>query len=185
MAFSINEFKAGMKYGGARPHLFEVQIALPPALIAVSQALFSRDIPVKAVATAVPASQVDPIPAAYQGRVVNFSGNRTYSPWTVEVYNDEDFNVYDGFVGWLSALNDPLDNVRNSGFNSRPSLYKSQCSIIQRGQDQSIIKSWTVQGIFPVLVSEIQLSWEAMNQIERFQVTFAVDNVLPSITTRA
>lgn len=184
MTFKIDEFTETMRYGGARPHLFQVEMSLPISLINASGSTFSRDVPVKATATQIPASTVDAIPVFFQGRSVNFSGNRTYSPWTIEVINDEDFAVYDAFIAWLSALNEPVDNVRNSGFTSRPSQYKSQAQIHQYGQDESLIKTWTCLGIFPTNVSEITLGWEASNQIERFQVTFAVDSVVPQGTVR-
>lgn len=184
MAFKIDEFTESMRFGGARPHLFQVEMALPISLISVSQATLIREIPVKATATQIPASTVDAIPVFYQGRAVNFSGNRTYSPWTIEVINDEDFGVYDAFISWLSALNEPVDNVRNSGLTSRPEQYKSQATILQYGQDETVIKSWKCLGLFPVNVSEITLGWQDTNQIERFQVTFAVDSVVPGSTNR-
>jgi hypothetical protein len=181
MSFSISDFTASMKFGGARPHLFQVEMALPVALLSISQVAFTRDLPVKATTTQIPASTVEPIPVAYQGRFVNFSGNRTYQPWTVEILNDEDFGVYDAFTSWLAALNDPILNVRMPALSSEPSTYKSMATIMQYGQDGGIapIKTWEVLGIFPINVSEIQLAWEQTNQIERFAVTFAVDAVVP------
>lgn len=184
MTFKIDEFTETMRYGGARPHLFQVEMVLPISLNNAASASFSRDIPVKATATQIPASTVDAIPVFYQGRAVNFSGNRTYAPWTIEVLNDEDFGIYDSFISWLSALNEPIDNVRNSGLSSRPEQYKSQALILQYGQDETLIKSWRCLGIFPVNVSEITLGWQDTNQIERFQVTFAVDSVVPQSTVR-
>jgi hypothetical protein len=184
--FNIDSFRETMRYGGARPHLFEVSVTLPPSLLLVNAVGgFASDILVKASATSVPASRVSEIPVAFQGRFVNFSGNRTYDPWTIEVYNDEDFNVYDAFISWLAALNSPLGNKRDNGFNSSPTGYKSIANVYQFGQDESLLKTWVVDGIFPIMVSEISLGWEQMNQIERFQVTFAVDAVVPSPTVRA
>jgi hypothetical protein len=184
MTFKIDEFTETMRYGGARPHLFQVEMSLPISMINANGSTFSRDVPVKATATQIPASTVDAIPVFFQGRAVNFSGSRTYAPWSIEIINDEDFAVYDAFIAWLSALNEPTDNVRNSGFTSRPSQYKSQALIHQYGQDEALIKSWKCVGIFPTNVSEITLGWEASNQIERFQVTFAVDSVVPEGTVR-
>jgi hypothetical protein len=184
MTFKIDQFTETMRFGGARPHLFQVEMSLPPALTSFPGAVFSADIVVKASATQIPASTVDAIPVFYQGRAVNFSGNRTYAPWAIEVINDEDFGVYDAFISWLSALNEPIDNVRNSGFSSRPEAYKSQATIQQFGQDEARIKTWKCTGLFPVNVSEITLGWQDTNQIERFQVTFAVDAVIPQATFR-
>lgn len=184
MAFKISDFTENMQYGGARPHLFDVGMSLPPALISNFASSFEKDLPIKATATQIPASTVEAIPVFYQGRMVNFSGNRVYAPWTIEVINDEDFGVYDAYVAWLSALNDPELNARGSGFDSSPAKYKGQASIFQYGQDQTLIKRWTCQGLFPTNVSEITLAWQDTNQIQRFQVTFAVDAVIPDVTTR-
>lgn len=184
MALKITDFTETMRFGGARPHLFNVEMSLPVALTSTSIGTFERDLPVKATATQIPASTVEAIPVFFQGRPVNFSGNRTYAPWTIEVLNDEDFGIYDAFMSWKNALNEPIDNARNSGLSSRPEQYKSQAFINQLGQDDSLIKSWTVIGLFPTNVSEIQLAWEQTNQVERFQVTFAVDAVLQNPTVR-
>lgn len=185
MVFKIDEFTETMRFGGARPHLFQVAISLPGALNGQGAAgNLAQEMIVKASATQIPASTVDAIPVFYQGRAVNFSGNRTYAPWTVEVINDEDFLVYDAFVSWLSALNEPEENNRNSGLSSRPERYKSVAEISQYGQDESLIKIWKCKGLFPTNVSEISLAWQDVNQIERFQVTFAVDSVVPFNTIR-
>jgi hypothetical protein len=179
MAFRIDEFTETMRYGGARPHLFRVEMVLPIGLLSLAGITLARELPVKATATQIPASTVDAIPVFYQGRAVNFSGNRSYAPWAIEVINDEDFRVYDAFISWLSALNEPIGNVRNSGLSSRPELYKSTATVIQYGQDEAVIKAWQVVGLFPTNVSEMTLGWQDVNQIERFQVSFAVDSVLP------
>lgn len=186
MVFKIDEFTETMRYGGARPHLFQVEVRLPVALNGAPGAgpALANEMIVKATATQIPASTVDAIPVFYQGRAVNFSGNRTYAPWTVEIINDEDFLVYDSFIGWLSALNDPINNNRNGGLSGRPNEYKSNATIRQFGQDESQVKTWLCDGIFPTNVSEISLAWQDVNQIERFQVTFAVDTVVPSGTIR-
>lgn len=185
--FKISEFTENMKYGGARPHLFQVELTVPLALVVTtgSGAALPKDLRVKATATQVPASSVDAIPVYYQGRAVNFSGARSYAPWTIEVINDEDFRIYDTFVSWLASLNDPLENKRMNGLSSAPANYKSVANILQYGQDEALIKQWRVNGIFPTNVSEISLGWQDVNQIERFQVTFAVDSVVPSVTSRA
>lgn len=185
MPFNINNFTETMRFGGTRPHLFEVRLVLPPNLLTQGKGAFLKDFPLKATATQIPSSTVEAIPVFYQGRAVNFSGNRSYAPWTVQIINDEDFSIYDSFIGWLSALNDPIENVRNNGFTSRPDQYKSQATIIQYGQDETVIKSWECRGIFPINVTEITLAWQETNQIQQFQVTFAVDAVVPSLTTRS
>lgn len=186
MVFKIDEFTETMRYGGARPHLFQVELSLPISLNSAlgAGADLPKELTVKATATQVPASTVEAIPVFYQGRAVNFSGNRVFAPWAIEVINDEDFKVYDSFISWLSALNEPTDNNRNSGLTSRPNEYKSRAIISQYGQDEALIKAWTVNGIFPTNVSEIALGWQDVNQIERFQVTFAVDSVDPKTTAR-
>lgn len=186
MVFKIDEFTETMKYGGARPHLFQVQITLPVYLNPVATGgNFYNDFLVKATATSVPASVVSAIPVYYQGRAVNFSGNRSYAEWMVEVINDEDFNIYDAFIRWLAALNEPVDNVRGFGITSEPATYKSTATILQYGQDQALIKSWQCKGIFPTGVSEISLGWQNTNQIETFRVSFALDTVVPLPTLRS
>lgn len=162
--FGINEFKSKFVGGGARPSLFQVQITNPITGIA------DLSLPFNVYATTIPESTTQPFDLYYFGRQVKYSGNRVFADWTVEIYNDETFDIRSAMETWMNAMNSHVGNRR-----VYPKQYKAQAQVFQYAQDESsILKEYTFEGLFPVQISPIQLSWESDN-IERFSVTFAYD----------
>lgn len=162
--FGINEFKSRFVGGGARPSLFQIHITNPIT------GLGDLSTPLNAYSTSIPEETVPNFNLYYFGREIKYSGNRTFSDWTVEFYNDETFDVRNAMEMWMNAINGHESNRR-----SYPQQYKAQAQVFQYAQDGNrILKEYTFEGLFPINVSPIQLSWESDN-IERFSVTFAYD----------
>ena len=64
---TISDFKSRLIGGGARPNLFEVELAFPDAVAVDSEVLAKARILVKAAA--LPASTVAPIEIPFRGRI--------------------------------------------------------------------------------------------------------------------
>lgn len=168
MAFAISDIQSQLQHGGARPSLFQVNIFNPlDGRGQVKQ-------PFMIMAASIPDSTVGAIPVPYFGRSINVAGVRQYQPWQVEVINDEDFLVRAGFESWVAQINTPVTNIRATG-TSAPAAYKSRGQVLQYSQTGQVIKTYNFEGLFPIQVGQIQLSWQAGNQIEIFPVTFALD----------
>ena len=163
MALSINDFKSQLVSGGARPSLFQVQITNPITSVADFKTSFM------VYSAAIPESSQSPYEVHYLGRSFKFAGNRTFSDWTVEIYNDEDFSVRNSMESWMNAMNGHTTNQRVG-----PKVYKSQAQVIQLSQAGEPIREYTFEGLFPSNISPIQLSMDA-DGIERFSVTFQYD----------
>ena len=91
MTFSVNDFKSnGLKFGGARPNLFEVHLTFP----------FNTTIDGKYVAKSsfLPASITNSLNINYLGRSFKFAGERTFPQWTVTFINDEDFQLRNAYL---------------------------------------------------------------------------------------
>lgn len=164
MAFNINEFKAQLVGGGARPTLFQVQITNP---ITASADL---KLPFMVKSAALPASNLGSYQVPYFGRQVKYGGDRTFEPWTVTVINDEDFLIRNAMESWSNAINSHDSNSR-----SLPQQYKSNAIITQFGKNGSALRTYVFEGIYPENVDSIPMSWEATDQIEEFTVTFQYD----------
>ena len=168
MAFAISDIQSQLQYGGARPSLFQVNILNPlDGRGQIKQ-------PFMIMAASIPDSTVGAIPVPYFGRTINVAGVRQYQQWQVEVINDEDFLVRAGFEAWVGKINTPVTNIRATG-TSAPAAYKSRGQVLQYSQVGQVIKTYHFEGLFPVQVGGIQLSWQAGNQIETFPVTFVLD----------
>lgn len=164
MSFSINEFRSQLTGGGARPSLFRVQITNPITAIADFKATFMIK------AASLPAFVTGQYEVPYMGRKVKYGGDRTFEDWTVTVINDEDFLVRNAMEAWNNAINSSVSNTR-----ALPQNYKSVAQITQLGKDETPLAVYTFDGIFPTNISAIDLSWETVDTIEEFQVTFAYD----------
>jgi hypothetical protein len=109
-------------------------------------------------------------------------GDRTFENWSVQVYNDENTKIRDAFETWSSLLNSMQGNYSSQ---ARPLELKGSADIKQytkTGDRSKPINQYRINGMFPVNVSEMELSWEAQGQIQLFSVSFAYDDfeVTPS-----
>ena len=168
MAFDINEMKAQLTGGGARPSLFQVRI------LNAGDGSADLKLPFMVKTAQLPASNLSVINVPYFGRQIKEVGTRTFEPWSITVINDEDFLVRDAMVNWSRRINAHRRNTRGFG-SSAPAEYKSRAEVVQYGQDGAIIKTYQFEGLFPTQVGAIELSWENGDAIEEFQVTFEYD----------
>lgn len=161
----ISEFKAQMRAGGARSNSFKCIIAPPQGLVRGAAAAGSK-IEFMAKAASLPESQVAPIEVMYRGRPVNFAGERTFSPWNITLYNDNDFIVRDAFENWVNEISrsDSTNGVLN------PADYQVDMEVYQLDRNDNELKKYIFRDAFPVNVSDIQLSWDANNQIQEYNV---------------
>jgi len=164
MAFNINEFKSQLVGGGARPTLFQVQITNPIAPVA------DIKVPFMVKTAGIPASNLGFYTVPYFGREIKYAGDRTFEDWTVTVINDEDFAIRNALESWSNAINSHDSNLR-----SLPQSYKSTGVVTQFSKNGAALRSYIFEGIYPVSIEGIPLSWEAVNSIEEFTVTFQYD----------
>ena len=91
MAFNVAEFRANMVGDGARPNLFQVSLTFPT--IASNGSAASQKTTFMAKAAQLPGSTIGQVPVYYFGREMKFAGNRTFTDWTLQIINDEDFVI--------------------------------------------------------------------------------------------
>jgi hypothetical protein len=168
MSFDVNDIRAQLAFGGARPNLFQVQFNNP------GNSAGDLKVPFMVQASEIPAASIGEVPVPYFGRIVNVAGNRTYAPWTVTVMNDEDFLVRNALEEWSNKINAFRRNVGGFG-SASPSRYKAQARVTQFGKEGNALRTYLFDGIFPTDISGIGLNWADNNQIEQFQVTFVYD----------
>lgn len=168
MAFNINLFQGAMKLGGARPSLFQVNITNP------ADGAGDITTPFMVRTAQIPASTITPIPVSYFGRPVNFAGNRTFEPWTVTILNDEDFTIRNAMETWSNSINSLQGNLRTLGAAS-PVLYKANAQVTQFSKTGVPIRVYNFVGLFPNIISAIELDWANPDAVQEYQVTFVYD----------
>jgi hypothetical protein len=168
MAFNIQEIRSQLVLGGARNSLFQVQIANP------ANGAGDIKVPFMVKAAQLPASNLGTITVPYFGRQIKIAGDREFAPWTVTVINDEDFLIRNAMEQWMNSINSHAGNIREFG-SASPLLYKSNAQITQFSKTGVPVREYTFNGMFPIEVSAIEMSWESQNAIEEFTVTFEYD----------
>ena len=168
MAFNINLFAGALKFGGARPSLFQVNITNP------ANAAADIQVPLLVRAAQIPAATLGINDVPYFGRQLRIAGNRTFADWTVTIINDEDFLVRDGMERWSNAINGLESNLRSPGL-ATTAQYKTNATVTQFGKIGNPIGTYNFVGIYPVEVAAFDVDWGTNDQIEEFGVTFAYD----------
>lgn len=180
MAFNINDIRAQLTLGGARPALFQVIISNPVNPVA------DIKVPFLCKVAQLPASTLGLIEVPYFGRRLKMAGDRRFDPWTVTIINDEDFAVRNAMEQWNNYINLYQQNVTALG-SGAPNLYKSQATVTQYSKAGEVLRTYQFNGIYPESISPIDLNWAAQDEIEDFQVTFQYDTfeILNGVTGNA
>ena len=169
MAFNINEIRANLKQGGARNTLFQVQINNPVAGVA------DLKMPFLIQAASLPEWTLGVIQVPYMGRVIHVPGDRQFSPWTVEVINDEDFAIRDALETWNNKIQTLEGNIRDLP-SSEASYYTTTATVSQLAKTGQVLRQYEFANLWPMQLGGIELSWAAQDQIEVFPATFVYDS---------
>ena len=165
---TISDFKSRLAGGGARPNLFEVELAFPSAVGIDGEVLAKSRFLVKAAA--LPASTVAPIEVPFRGRILKIAGDRTFETWTITVINDTDFSIRSSFEKWMNVINKMEDA---SGLQA-PDTYQKDAVVHQLDRDGSILRSYKMWDIWPTNISTIDLNYETVDTVEDFTVEMQV-----------
>ena len=183
---SLSQFKSKLAGGGARANLFEVSIPSFPS--AIDEAWGSGDGQENGIfkflckATNLPASTVQPVDVPFRGRILKVAGDRTIGDWNITIINDEDFRLRTAFERWANVMS-KLDDATGV---TNPTSYMADAYVQQlgrgkeafaetnNGNDSSVLRTYKFYDIFPTEISTIELSYDQANQVEQFDVTFAV-----------
>jgi hypothetical protein len=169
MAFNVAEFRSNMIGDGARPNLFQVTLTFPT--IATNGTVAGQKATFMAKSAQLPGSTVGIVPVYYFGRELKFAGNRTFTDWTLNIINDEDFTIRNSLESWMNSINSHATNVRNAGA-STPTSYTVDAEVTQYGKTGDALKTYKFVGMFPVDVAPIDLDWGSNDTIEEYSVTF-------------
>lgn len=173
---NISDFKAQLIQGGARANQFLVQLTFPA--VVPGGPLLSYRGQFLCKAASLPAATIDDTPINYRGRVVHFAGERTFDPWTVSIYTDNDFSLKNAFEVWSNAIN---SFPNNTGL-LRASDYQVDFQVFQLDRNGSFIKGYQFIDAYPTVIGPITLDFDTNNTIEIFDVTFVYNYWLSDTT---
>lgn len=163
---SLMEFKSNLIGGGARANQFEVELTLPT--IAKNSSEAGRKAKFLCKASSLPGSSLGVAQTYYRGRMLPLAGERQFAPWTVSIYNDTDFAIYNSIESWMDQIN----NLQYNTGITNPGAYTTDMQVHQLGRNGEVLKSYKFVGAFPFQLSPINLDMQQNDQVEEFQVQF-------------
>ena len=165
MVLAVDDFKAKLRGGGARPNLFKATINFPAYAggnVEVTSFLCE--------AAQLPGSIMGMITVPFRGRQLKIAGDRTFDTWTPTIINDTDFAVRDAMERWMNGVN---AHKANTGLTN-PVDYQADLLVEQLDRDESVLKTYNFRGCFPTNITPIELAYASNDTIENFQVEFQV-----------
>jgi len=172
MSFDVNQFRAALNGDGARPNLFQVNLHFPEFVnnsmaSTIKNAFLCHG-------TSLPAATMQDQNVFYMGRQIPQAGGLIYNPWNLQIYNDEDFMVRDALMAWMRGMSGDTTSTLRDVSAATMERYSVNASVIQYSKMGMPIKAYDMIGLFPIHVGEIQLSWQANDQIEEFSADFRI-----------
>ena len=163
---NIDDFKANLIGGGARANQFRVTITAPTG-IAIGLDVRRTSFLVRSAN--LPAQTLGEIPLAFRGRNIYIAGDRTFDEtWTTTFMNDTDFMIRNAMERWSNGINDLADNT---GVIS-PADYQSDLTVEQLDRDDTVLKTYIFRSAWPTGIAAIELTSDAADAIEEFEVTW-------------
>ena len=163
---NIDDFKANLLGGGARANQFRVTVTPPPG-IAIGLDVRRTSFLVRA--SQLPTQTLGEIPIPFRGRNIYIAGDRTFDEtWTTTFMNDTDFMIRNAMERWSNGIN---DLANNTGVVA-PADYQTDLTVEQLDRDDTVLKTYIFRSAWPTTISAIELTSDAADAIEEFEVTW-------------
>lgn len=165
---SIIDFKNGFN-GGTRANRFIVYGGWPSGL-GVSNA----DLKIKIFASSLPRAEVGTIAIPYRGRAYYLPGDRQYSVWSVDVYDDSGSNsIWRAFNLWKEKMDShEKHTVANNDYGY--STLQKNWRIQQLDLNNNVLKTINLYRCWPSEISAMTLDMGS-TEPGTFRVTLTFD----------
>lgn len=133
-----------------------------------------------AKAASFPGTQIGMIPVAYQGRIVKFTGERQFGEWTIVVYDGSvsgGKNLREYMENWIEDIDSAKGHIqRYANASTDPWLVKfDDVGTDSTSSDTDYKKIFQLFNCWPMDISPIDLSYEAVDSFSEFTLTLAYD----------
>ena len=162
----IDDFKSKLSGGGARPSLFKATVNFPSFVSEANVELTSF----LCKGATIPESVVGPLEVSFRGRKLTMAGDRTFSPLSLTIINDAEFDVRKSFEEWSNGINNHQLNTGLTDMND----YTADVVVEQLRKDGTVSKTYDFRGCWPTNIAAIDLNYETNDTIEEFTVELQV-----------
>ena len=170
MATKISNFISDIAQG-VKPNMFSVEIPFPESI-----GTPNIDTNLLCKSAALPAAQMGVIEVPFRGRTIKIAGDRTFDSWTATFFNDKGMITRSYFEKWLEQMNTHDGNTAPLFVLNENDGYAKRIKVTQLQKDTSAdgtpLRTYELYYAFPTSVSQIDLAYDANDQIEEFSVEF-------------
>ena len=125
----------------------------------------------------MPAFTLPAIAVPFRGRNIYVAGDRTFDdPWTTTFLNDTDFALRTSLELWSNGINDLAEGT---GVIAAAD-YQTDLTVQQLDRDDTVLKTYIFRNAYPLEIASIDLTAEAADSIEEFEVTWRYQHFEPS-----
>lgn len=154
----IEAFKASFTHG-VRPNLYKMEIfGLPEKLQYLCKA------------SQTPGKNIGIIEIPYLNQKAKIAGDATFEDLTVTILLDNDFSVRNELESWMENIRSNSESVGDD-----PALYKQNGSLIHLDNQNNEIAQYDYIGLWPSVLSPLDLAFETNDTIAEYTVTFTYD----------
>jgi hypothetical protein len=166
--FNINSFRESLN-SGSKANLFRCELTGLPDFEDPENVFADDKFSFLCRSAAIPSYSLGVIEVPFRGRRIKVPGDRVFTDWTVTVVNDENQGMRKAFDNWMKYINDPdgEEVIRED-----TASYRCNIKITHFKADGTISRVYLLADAFPVDVSAIELSYDAVDVIQDFSVTF-------------
>lgn len=159
---------------GARSNLFRVSI---PTLSGTEFEDVSEKFSFLCKGAQLPGSTLGLIEVPFMaGRRFKLAGDRTFAEWTTTIINDSDFKIREALENLqrLYGVTDYESDVAKTNTGGAETDF-STLEVEQYDQAGNVTCKYTLENCWPLDISTIDLSYDSVDTIEEFTVTWAYD----------
>ena len=161
---NLSGFTQALQGGGARANQFSVSMSGSGA------AGLTGNFHFLCRSAQIPALTIGEVAVPYRGRVIYLAGDRTYDAWTVTIMNDRNYSVRSFLENWMDDMSDIGGTTRVNTLSA--SEYYGNATVSQLDRNNSAIRSYKLEGVWPTTIDAIDLSYDANDAVEEFGATF-------------
>ena len=170
MANSLQTFRN--EFNGVRPNRFLIEAAWPDGVVGTN----SNRTYLYVKGADVPGSNIGIINVGWQGRIVKFSGERTYTDWVISVYDGSSpaDSLRQAFEEWIEAMDKRLEHKINYNLTADWVVNYNDMGGTESVEPTQDASSFNYQiklkNCFPVDISPITLSYDVSDSFAEFTV---------------
>ena len=164
---NLSGFTSALQGGGARANQFTVTMS---GAGAQGAALQGNQFSFLCRSAQIPALTIGEIAVPYRGRQIFLAGDRTYDAWTVTIFNDRNYSIRSALENWMDDMSDIGGTTKANTLSS--SAYYANAWVKQLDRNNTPIRTYKLEGLWPTTLDAIDLSYDANDAVEEFGATF-------------